>query len=422
VTVANRAFYPAALIVVASYYVLFAAISGSIQTVVFESIVMTLFVIAAVAGFKGSAWIIVGGLACHGFQDAVHGHTSRTLECPPGSRHGVLDASRCGRRGSNRMKAIVRETYGSPEVLHLEEVPVPTLRDDDVLVRVRAASANAGDWHLLRGTPFPFRLVAGLRTPRFKIIGTDVAGHVEAVGRNVTRFRPGDEVFGELSRCGFGAYAEFAAAPEKALALKPANLSFEEAATLPTAGCTALQGLRKGQIERAQRVLINGASGGVGTFAVQIAKTFATEVTAVCSTRNVDMVRSTGADHVIDYTKDDFATRGQRYDLILAANGDRSIWDDRRVLTPDGCYAMTGGSNRQLTDALVFGPLLSIGRQQFGNVLMKPNQADLLVLKELCEAGKVRPVIDRRFPLSEVSSAVRYVEDGHARGKVVVTV
>jgi NADPH:quinone reductase-like Zn-dependent oxidoreductase len=320
------------------------------------------------------------------------------------------------------MKAIVRETYGPPDMLHVEDVPQPTLRDGDVLVRVHAASANAGDWHLLRGTPFPFRLVAGLRTPRFKIIGTDVAGRVEAVGRNVTQFRPGDEVFGELSRCGFGAYAEFAAAPETALALKPANLSFEEAATLPTAGCTALQGLRKGRIQRAQRVLINGASGGVGTFAVQIAKTFGTEVTAVCSTRNVDAVRSIGADHVIDYTNDDFAAHGQRYDLILAANGDRSIWDYRRALTADGCYAMTGGSNRQLTDALLFGPLLSIGRQQFGNVLVKPNQADLLVLKELCESGRVRPVIDRRFPLSDVSSAVRYVEDGHARGKVVVTI
>src|SRR5262245_6665178 len=229
------------------------------------------------------------------------------------------------------MKAIVRATYGPPDVLHLAEVPLPTLRDGDVLVRVRAASATACDWHLLRGTPVPFRLVAGLRTPKFKIIGTDIAGHVEAVGRNVTQFRPGDEVFGELSRSGFGAYAEFAAAPEKALALKPANLSFEEAATLPTAGCTALQGLRKGRIERAQRVLINGASGGVGTFAVQIAKTFGTEVTAVCSTRNVEMVRSIGADHVIDYMKDDFATNGQRYDLILAANGDRSIWDYRRA-------------------------------------------------------------------------------------------
>jgi NADPH:quinone reductase-like Zn-dependent oxidoreductase len=320
------------------------------------------------------------------------------------------------------MKAIVRETYGPPDVLHLEDVPVPTLRDGDVLVRVRAASANAGDWHLLRGTPFPFRLVAGLRIPRFKIIGTDVAGRVEAVGRNITGFRPGDEVFGELSRCGFGAYAEFAAAPEKALALKPANLSFEEAATLPTAGCTALQGLRKGRIQRAQRVLIHGASGGVGTFAVQIAKTFGTEVTAVCSTRNLEVVRSIGADHVLDYNKDDFAALRQRYDLILAANGDRSIWDYKRALSADGSYVMSGGSNRQLTDALLFGPLLSIGHQKLGNLLVKPNHADLLVLKELCETGQVTPVIDRRFPLSEVASAIRYVEDGHARGKVVVTV
>jgi len=320
------------------------------------------------------------------------------------------------------MKAIVRETYGPPDVLHVEDVPPPTLRDGDVLVKVNAASANAGDWHLLRGTPFPFRLVAGLRRPKFTIIGTDIAGRVEAVGRDVTQFRPGDDVFGELSRCGFGAYAEFAAAPEKALALKPANLSFEEAATLPTAGCTALQGLRKGRIQRAQRVLINGASGGVGTFAVQIAKAFGAAVTAVCSTKNVDVVRSLGADHVIDYTKDDFATDGHRYDLILAANGDRSIWDYRRALSPDGCYAMTGGSNRQLTDALLLGPLLSMGRQRFGNVLVKPNQADLLVLKELCETRQLTPVIDHRFPLSEAASAIRYVEDGHARGKVVVTV
>jgi NADPH:quinone reductase-like Zn-dependent oxidoreductase len=320
------------------------------------------------------------------------------------------------------VKAIVRETYGPPDVLHLEEVPLPTVGNGDVLVRVQAASANAGDWHLLRGTPLPFQLVAGLRKPKFKIIGNDIAGCVEAVGRNVTKFRPGDEVFGELSRCGFGAYAEFAAAPAKALALKPANLSFEEAAAIPTAGCTALQGRRQGRIERGQRVLINGASGGVGTFAVQIAKTFGTEVTAVCSTRNVDAVRSIGADHVLDYTKDDFAAIGQRYDLILAANGDRSIWDYKRALTADGAYAMTGGSNRQLVDALLFGPLLSVGRQRLGNLLMKPNQADLLFLKELCEAGKVRPMIDRRFPLSEVPAAVRYVEDRRARGKVVVTI
>jgi NADPH:quinone reductase-like Zn-dependent oxidoreductase len=327
-----------------------------------------------------------------------------------------------GHGRSNTVKAIVRETYGPPAVLHLEEVPLPTVGDGEVLVRVQAASANAGDWHLLRGAPLPFRFVAGLRTPRFKIIGNDIAGCVEAVGRNVTKLRPGDEVFGELSRCGFGAYAEFAAAPEKALALKPANLSFEEAAAIPTAGCTALQGLRQGRIEGGQRVLINGASGGVGTFAVQIAKAFGTQVTAVCSSRNVDAVRSIGADHVLDYTKDDFAAIGQRYDLILAANGDRSIWDYRRALSAKGTYTMTGGSNRQLTDALLLGPLLSIGSQKLGNMLMKPDQADLLFLKELCEAKKVRPMIDRRFSLREVPDAVRYVEDGHARGKVVIAI
>lgn len=320
------------------------------------------------------------------------------------------------------MKAIVREKYGSPDVLHLEDVPTPAVGAGDVLVRVQAASANAGDWHLLRGTPLPFRLVAGLRTPKFKVIGNDIAGRVEAVGRNVTRFRPGDEVFGELSRCGFGAYAEFAAAPEKALAATPGNLSFEESAALPTAGCTALQGLRKGRIRKDQQVLIHGASGGVGTFAVQIAKALGAEVTAVCGARNVDLVRSIGADHVLDYTKDDFSALGRRYDLILATNGDRSIWDYRRALTANGRYAMSGGSNRQLTDALLFGPLLSLGHQKFGNLLVKPQQTDLLFLKDLCETGQLKPVIDRRYPLAEVPAAIRYIEEGHARGKVVITV
>jgi 2-desacetyl-2-hydroxyethyl bacteriochlorophyllide A dehydrogenase len=320
------------------------------------------------------------------------------------------------------MKAIVRETYGPPSVLHVEDVPVPAVGDGDVLVRVQAASVNAGDWHLLRGTPLPFRLVAGLRVPRFRIIGNDIAGRVDAVGRNVTEFRPGDEVFGELSRSGFGAYAEYAVAPAAALAMKPANLTFEEAAAMPTAGSTALQGLRQGRIQAGHRVLVYGASGGVGTFAVQLAKAFGAEVTAVCSTRHADLVRALGADHVIDYTKEDFVARGRQYDLILAANGDRSIWDFRRALNDAGAYVMTGGSNRQLMEALLVGPLLSFGRQRFGNLLMKPAQRDLLQLKELAEAGKLRPALDRRFPLSEVPAAVGYVEDGRARGKVVVTV
>ncbi len=319
------------------------------------------------------------------------------------------------------MKAIVRDTYGPPDVLHLEDVPLPALRDNQVLVSVHAAAANAGDWHLLRGTPLPFRLVAGLRRPNIRILGTDIAGRVEAVGRTVTQFLPGDDVFGELSRCGFGGYAEFVAVPEAALSLKPVNLSFEGAATLPTAGCTALQGLRKTGVPGAKRILINGASGGVGTFAVQMARAFGAEVTATCSPRNVELVRSLGANHVIDYTTDDFATRRYQYDAILAANGDRSIWDYRRALSADGAYTMTGGSNRQLLEALVLGPVLSLGRQRFGSILTSPNKADLLVLKGLCETGAVRPVIDRTFPLSEVASAIRYIEDGHARGKVVIT-
>jgi len=320
------------------------------------------------------------------------------------------------------MKAMVRHTYGSPDVLRLEEVPKPTPGERDVLVRVHAAAANAGDWHLLRGTPFPFRLVAGLLKPKHTIIGTDVAGRVEAVGGQVSQFKPGDDVFGELSRSGFGGYAEYVVAPETALAVKPSNATFEEAAASPTSGLTALQGLRKGKIRQGQHVLIHGAAGGVGTFAVQIAKSFGTEVTAVCGPRSVDVVRSIGADHVLDYTRDDFARAGQRYDLILAVNGDRSIWDYRRALNRNSAYIMTGGSNRQLLQSLLYGPLLSLGNQKFGNLLTRPSQPDLLFLKDLIERGKVTPVIERRYELREVPEAIRHVEEGHARGKVVVTV
>jgi NADPH:quinone reductase-like Zn-dependent oxidoreductase len=318
------------------------------------------------------------------------------------------------------VKAIVRETYGPPDVLRLDDVPTPNNGDGGVLVRVHAASANAGDWHLLRGTPLPFRLVAGLIKPRYKVIGNDIAGTVEAVGRNVTRFKRGDEVFGEVSRCGFGAYAEYVVARESALALKPANLSFEEAASIPTSGCTALQGLRKGKIQSGQKVLIHGAAGGVGTFAVQIAKALGAEVTGVCSTKNTGIIRALGADHVLDYTRANFVNSGQKFDLILAVNGDRSIWDYRQTLTTNGRYVMTGGSNRQLRDALFLGPLLSTGGQRLGNLLARPNHLDLLVLKDLVEAGKVRPVIERRYQLSEVPEAIRYLETGHASGKLVV--
>jgi NADPH:quinone reductase-like Zn-dependent oxidoreductase len=229
-------------------------------------------------------------------------------------------------------------------------------------------------------------------------------------------------VFGELSRSGFGGYAEYVVAPETALALKPSNASFEEAAATPTSGLTALQGLRKGRIQAGQRVLIHGAAGGVGTFAVQVAKSFGAEVTAVCGKGSVDVVRSIGADHVLDYTRDDFAQAGQRYDLILAVNGDRSIWDYRRALSRNGAYVMSGGSNKQLFHALFFGPFLSFGNRKFGNLLMRPSQKDLVFLKNLIEAGKVRPVIERQYTLRDVPEAIRYVEEGHARGKVVVTV
>lgn len=322
------------------------------------------------------------------------------------------------------MKAVVYTKYGSPDVLQLKEVEKPTPKDNEVLIRIHAASANAADWHLLRGDPFLLRLGYGLLKPNNTILGADIAGRVEAVGNNVTQFQPGDEVFGDISGCGLGGFAEYVSVPEHAVISKPASMTFEEAAAVPMAAVTALQGLRdKGQIQPGQKVLIHGASGGVGTFAVQIAKAFRAEVTAVCSTRKVDLVRSIGADHVIDYTQEDFTKNGQRYDLILAANGNRSMFEYKRALAPKGRYVVTGGSMAQLFQAMLLGPLLSTaGRQKMGNVLARPNQKDLACMKELLEAGKVIPVIDRCYPLSETAEAIRYLEAGHARGKVVITV
>jgi NADPH:quinone reductase-like Zn-dependent oxidoreductase len=322
------------------------------------------------------------------------------------------------------MKAVVYTKYGSPDVLQLKEVEKPTPKDNEVLIRIHAASANAADWHLLRGDPFLLRLGYGLLKPNNTILGADIAGRVEAVGNNVTQFQPGDEVFGDISGCGLGGFAEYVSVPEHAVISKPASMTFEEAAAVPMAAVTALQGLRdKGQIQPGQKVLIHGASGGVGTFAVQIAKAFRAEVTAVCSTRKVDLVRSIGADHVIDYTQEDFTKNGQRYDLILAANGNRSMFEYKRALAPKGRYVVTGGSMAQLFQAMLLGPLLSTaGRQKMGNVLARPNQNDLACMKELLEAGKVIPVIDRCYPLSETAEAIRYLEAGHARGKVVITV
>ncbi len=322
------------------------------------------------------------------------------------------------------MKAIVYTHYGSPDVLQLKEVEKPTPKDDEVLVQVHAASINAADLHYLRAAPFLMRLMSGLLKPKNTILGADIAGRVEAVGTNVTQFQPGDEVFGDISGCSWGGFAEYVCAREDALVLKPANITFEQAAAVPMAAVTALQGLRrKGHIRPGQKVLINGASGGVGAFAVQIAKAFGAEVTAVCSTRHVDMARSIGADHVIDYTHEDFTKNGQQYDLILAANGDRPISAYKRALAPKGTYVTSGGSGAQMFQAMVIGPWISMtGSQTMGNVLARPNKQDLAWMKELLESGKVVPVIDRCYPLRAVPEALRYLEEGHAQGKVVITV
>ncbi|MBI1280562.1 MAG: zinc-binding dehydrogenase [Anaerolineaceae bacterium] len=322
------------------------------------------------------------------------------------------------------MKAIIYTEYGSPDVIQFKEVEKPTPKDDQVLIKVHAASVNAGDWHYLRGTPWLFRLSSGLLKPKNIFLGADVAGRVEAVGKNVTQFRPGDEVFGDLNASSRGAFAEYVCATEDALVLKPANLSFEEAAAVPVAAVTALHGLQSSkQIQAGQKVLINGASGGVGLFAVQIAKALGAEVTAVCSTRNVSRLRSIGADHVIDYSQEDFTKNGQQYDFILAANGYRPISAYKRALTPNGTYVMTGGANAQMFEAMLLGPLVSIiGKQKMGNVMTKPDQNKLTFMKQLLEDGKVKPVIDRCYPLGETAEAIRYLETGHAQGKVVITV
>jgi len=322
------------------------------------------------------------------------------------------------------MKAIVIEKYGSPDVLQFKEVERPTPKDNQVLVRVQAASANPLDWHLMRGEPFIARLVGtGLLKPKSSRVGADVAGRVEAVGKDVTQFKPGDEVFGTCN----GSFAEYACAREDRLALKPANVSFEEAAAIPVAATTALQGLRdKGQIQPGQKVLVNGASGGVGTFAVQIAKLYGTEVTGVCSTRNLDLVRKIGADHVVDYTQEDFTkNEQQRYDLIFDAVGNRSVSDYKRALKPGGTCAVAGFSSMpRMFEHSALGPLRSkTGNKKVGGMGMaKINQNDLVFLKQLVETQKVRPVIDRRYPLNEVPEAIRYLEAGHAQGKVVITV
>ena len=317
------------------------------------------------------------------------------------------------------MKAIIYTEYGSPDVLQFMEVEKPSPKDHEVLVKIYAASVNAADWHLMRAEPFLARLENGLLKPKNTKLGADVAGRVEAVGRNVTQFKAGDEVFGEMPLNKLGAFAEYVCANEDALALKPARLTFEQAAAVPLAAFTALQGLRnKGRIQPGQNVLINGAAGGVGTFAVQIAKSFGTEVTGVCSTRNLDMVRSIGADHVIDYTKEDFTQTGQRYDLIFDAVGNRSVSDLKRALSPNGICSVAG-----FTSLSRLFQVMLLGGKKVG--LMETaysNKKDLLFIKDLLEAGKVVPVIDRSYPFSETPEAIRYLEKGHAQGKVVITV
>jgi len=326
------------------------------------------------------------------------------------------------------MKAIVCTRYGSPDVLTLQDIAPPVPKDHEVLVSVHSASLNAADWHIMRGSPYFMRFTFGFSKPKYPVLGSDVSGYVEAVGENVTRFKKGDEVFGNLfedgrSDTGMGAFAEFACASEDAFALKPSNITFEEAAAIPLAATTALQALNKGEIEAGKKVLINGASGGVGSFAIQIAKAFDAEVTAVCSTSKTDMVRSLGADHVIDYTKENFTQSGKRYDLIIAANGYHPIGHYKRVLTGSGRYVSVGGSLSQMVQGLALAPFLSSKRgKRLGFLSAKNDQDDLLTLKNLAATGKLKPVIDGVYSLAEIPEAMRYLEEGHVRGKLVVRV
>ena len=330
--------------------------------------------------------------------------------------------------GEPHMKAVVYANYGSPDVLEIRDVKKPVPNDDQVLVKVRAASLNPLDWHYMEGTPYMVRAMGvGLRKPKSPRLGVDLAGEVEAVGKNVTQFKPGDEVFGTG---GGAAFAEYVCARKTKLVLKPANITFEQAAAVPIAALTALQGLRDtGKVQSGQKVLINGASGGVGTFAVQIAKSFGTEVTGVCSTKNLDLVRSLGADHVIDYTKEDFTKKDERYDVILDNVGNQPLSGFRRALTPKGICVMIGGGGpndgrwigpmARPLKALLLSPFVS---QKMSMMLAEIRQEDLTIMRDLMEAGKVTPVIDRTYPLSQIAEAMRYLEQGHARGKVVLTI
>jgi len=328
------------------------------------------------------------------------------------------------------MKAIVCTKYGPPEVLQFKEVEKPTLKDDEVLVKIHASSVNYNILVHVSGKPLMARFMGiGLLKPKQKIPGGDIAGTIEAVGKNIKKFHIDDEIYGNLDFCGYGAFAEYVCAPENAIALKPSNISFEETGSIAQAAIVALQGLRKGKIQAGKKVLIYGASGGIGTFAVQIAKSFGAEVTGVCSTKNIEMVRSLGADYVIDYTQEDFTKNGQHYDLIFATAGYRSIFDYKRSLSSNGIYVASGGLMKghhamaQIFEAMLLGPLISMsGNKKLGCLTITIEQKDLVFIKELIEAGKVKPVIDKIYPLSEAAHALRYYAEGHARGKIVITI
>ncbi len=319
------------------------------------------------------------------------------------------------------MRAIAFTEYGQPEVLHLREVEEPAPRDNEVLVQIHAASVNSWDWELLRATPFANRIMFGLLKPKIKTLGCDIAGRVEAAGRNAKRFKPGDQVFGDTSKCGWGGFAEYVCVPENALSPKPARLTFQEAAAVPQAGLLALQGLQhKGGIQPGQRILVNGAGGGAGTFAVQIAKSFGAEVTGVDSTEKLDVVRSIGADQAIDYTKEDFTRNGQRYDFILDFAAHHSVFDYRRSLGPKGTYVMVGGSSASVRQLMFLGPLISVVSGKKLGLLMHKANKGLDDLTVLLEAGKVKPIIDRIYTLGQVPEALRYFGKGHVRGKLVI--
>jgi NADPH:quinone reductase-like Zn-dependent oxidoreductase len=320
------------------------------------------------------------------------------------------------------MKAIVYTKYGPPDVLHIEEVAKPTPRDDEVLIKVQATSVNRSDWEGLRGKPLYAR-IGGLLRPRHQILGSDIAGRVEMAGRNIRRFQPGDEVFGDILPR-LGGFAEYVCARESALALKPASMTFEEVATIPQGAVIALQGIRdKGQVQPGQKVLVNGAGGGAGTFAVQLAKLYGAEVTGVDNTGKLDFMRSLGADHVIDYTREDFTKNGQQYDLILDVVANGSVFAYKRALRSNGSYFLAGGSVATIFQILLLGPWIrGTTGKKIRILAVKPSLKDLVYITELYEAGKVVPVIDRRYPLSEVPEALRYLGEGRTKGKVVITV